>query len=132
MSSETAPQSQIKVTWLAGTAAAFVIFVAIGAYSSRMTWDYPTYDQQRADVRYQTLRKVQSVEQSLIMPVDTQGRPTAEWIDQDKGIIRIPIEEAMAKEVDTLKAKPTQAGAAIAGVAPAASAPASSSSKPQK
>jgi hypothetical protein len=55
MSQETATPPRIKITWLIGTLAAFAIFAIIGGYSSRMTWNYSDYDQQRADQRYQTL-----------------------------------------------------------------------------
>ena len=51
MSDETASQPRIKIAWLIGTLAAFALFAAIAGYSSRMTWDYPDYDQQRADAR---------------------------------------------------------------------------------
>jgi hypothetical protein len=124
MSDETAPQPRIKIAWLIGTLAAFALFMVIGAYSSRMTWDYASYDQQRSQARYATLAKLQQDESKLINPVDAQGKPTAEWIDQAKGLVRIPIEEAMAKEVATLKAQPAQAGSAIAMPAPAPAAPA--------
>jgi hypothetical protein len=132
MSDETAPQPRIKFTWLIGTLAAFAIFVIIGAYSSRMTWTYTDYDQDRAAQRYATLAKLRQDEGKLINPVDAQGKPTAEWVDQTKGIVRIPIEEAMAKEIDTLKAQSPQAGAEIPGAAPAPTAPASTNAAPAK
>jgi len=113
MSDETASPPRIKITWLIGTLAAFALFAAIAGYSSRMTWDYTDYDQDRAKVRYDTLAKLRQDEGKLINPVDAQGRPTAEWVDQTKGTIRIPIEEAMVKEIDTLKAQPVQAGGVI-------------------
>jgi len=110
MSDETAPQPRIKITWLIGTLAAFALFVVIGAYSSRMTWTYTDYDQDRAAQRYAILAKVRHDEQARIS--------TTEWIDQAKGTIRIPIEEAMAKEIDTLKAQPAAIGSAIPVIAP--------------
>ena len=116
MSDETAPQPRIKIAWLIGTLAAFALFAAIGAYSARMTQDYPDYDQQRADQRKATLAKVQHDENALLS--------TAEWIDQAKGAIRIPIEEAMVKELDTLKGKPAAMGALIPPPTPAKPAPA--------
>jgi cell division septation protein DedD len=135
MSDETASQPPIKITWLIGTLAAFAIFVVIAAYSSRMTWDYTDYDQQDAKGRYDTLDKLRHDETALIDPVehDKDGKPTgrvtAEWIDQAKGIVRIPIEEAMVKEIDTLKAKSPKAGNEIPG---AAAAPASTNAAPAK
>ncbi len=144
MSDEIASPSPIKVTWLLGTLAAFALFALIAAYSSRMTWDTSDYDQDRATQRYDTLAKVRHDENILLEPVNPdnkQGPPTAEWVDQTKGIIRIPIEEAMAKEVDTLKSKPAAMGQEIPGSAPAAPtnavpakpvAPAAKPAKPAK
>jgi hypothetical protein len=114
MPDETAPQPQIKIAWLIGTLAAFALFALIGAYSARMTQDYTDYDQQRADDRKVTLAKVQHDENALLS--------TAEWVDQAKGAIRIPIEEAMVKELDTLKGKPAAMGAVIPPPAPPAPA----------
>jgi hypothetical protein len=122
MSDETAPQPRIKITWLIGTLAVFALFMVIGAYSSRMTWNYLDYDQQRAIKRYDTLAKLQQEEGKLINPVDAQGKPTAEWVDQAKGTVRIPIEEAMVKEVDTLKTQPAAMGTEILGATPPAPA----------
>jgi hypothetical protein len=125
MSDEFAPtQPQIKTSWLIGIAIAFVLFAAIGGYSARMTQDYSDYDQERAKQRYDTLAKLQADENKQLNPVDAQGKPTAMWIDQDKGIISIPIEEAMAKEVDDLKAKAPAAGNEINPPAAPAPAPA--------
>ena len=123
MPDETLPsQPKIKPSWLIGTFAAFALFAVIGAYSSRMTFDYTDYDQTRAQQRYDTLAKLQKDESKLINPVDDKGNPTAEWIDQGKGLIRIPIEEAMVKEVADLKAKPMQAGNVIVVPPPPAAA----------
>lgn len=127
MSDETAPQPRIKITWLIGTMAAFALFVVIGAYSARMTWTYSDYDQDRAKVRKATLADVQKAEKALLYPaVDAQGQPHAEWVDQAKGTIRLPIEEAMGKELDTLKAQPVAMGAEIPVAAPTPAAPAPS------
>jgi hypothetical protein len=119
MAEEIIPPPQVKIPWLIGTAAAFLIFVIIGWYSKRMTWDYPDYDQLRGQQRYITLAKVRSDESKLINPVDANGKPTAEWVDQDKGLVRIPIEEAMTLEVATLKAEPLAICSEIPGAAPA-------------
>ena len=116
MSHEIASQPQVKTVWLIGILAAFAIFMLIAGYSSRMTNDYPDYDQQRAQQRYETLKKVQSAEDALLTPRDAQGNPTAEWVDQTKGVIRIPIQEAMAREVEALKSQ--QAGVGSPLVAP--------------
>jgi hypothetical protein len=130
MSDETAYQPQVKISWLLGVAAAFVIFVLIGAYSSRMTRDYTDYDQDRAAQRYQTLAKVRSDEQALLVPVDKQGNPTAVWVDQDKGIVHIPIDDAMAAEVVTLKSKVPVMGMVIPGTTPAPATSASTNAAP--
>ncbi len=130
MSDETAYQPQVKISWLLGVAAAFVIFVLIGAYSSRMTRDYTDYDQDRAAQRYQTLAKVRSDEQALLVPVDKQGNSTAVWVDQTKGTVHIPIDEAMAAEIETLKAKAPAMGMVIPGTMPAAMAPSSTNAAP--
>jgi len=124
MSEATAPQPRIKITWLIGIFAAFALFAVIGAYSARMTQTFSDYDQQRAQARYATLAQVRHDEQILIEPVDKQGYPTAEWIDQDKGTVRIPIVEAMAKEIDTLKAATPKVGCVIPGTVPPSPVPA--------
>jgi hypothetical protein len=130
MSHPTATHSQIKISWLIGIAAAFALFAVIGAYSARMTRDYSDYDQDRANQRYQTLATLQAAEGKLLNPVDEKGKPSAVWVDQDKGIISIPIEEAMAKEVDDLKAKPVAAGVEINPPAPAAAPSATTPATP--
>ena len=111
MSEESAPQPQIKFTWIIGILAAFAIFALIGAYSSRMTWDTSNYYQQRALERKATLDKLRNAA--------NQTLTTADWVDQNKKIVRIPIDEAMAKEIDTLKSKSAQVGAEIPGSTPA-------------
>jgi hypothetical protein len=123
MSGQTASPAQIKISWLIGTLAAFAVFAAIGGYSARMTRDYSDYDQDRAAQRVITLAKVRAAEGKLLNPVDAKGNPSAEWVDQDAGTVRIPIEEAMVAEVDTLKAKPVASGTVIPGSAPAAPIP---------
>ena len=124
MSDELPRSSRFKISWLIGIAAAFAIFALIAAYSSRMTNDYPGYDSGRAQERYATLAKVQDAENALIEPVDKDNKPTAVWADQTKGTVRIPIEEAMTKEIDTLASQPAAQGAEIPGTAPTAPAPA--------
>lgn len=128
MSEETASQPPVKVSWLIGTLAAFAIFVLIAGYSARMTWDYSDYDQDRAAQRYETLKKLRADESKLINPVDDKGNPTAEWVDPAKGLIRIPIEQAMVKEIEALKDRPAAIGAEIPVIAPAA--PASTNAAP--
>jgi hypothetical protein len=111
MPEEIATPSPIKVSWLIGTLAAFSIFALIAGYSARMTNDYSDYDSQRAQDRYDTLAKLRDAANKTLT--------TADWVDQDKGTIRIPIDEAMSKEIDTLKSKPVVMGAVIPGTTPA-------------
>ena len=120
--SELAPSSSFKISWFLGILAVFALFALIGAYSFRMTNDYASFDQQRAQARYATLAKLRADEDKTLT--------TSAWIDQDKGTVRIPIQEAMVKEVDTLQAKPVAIGQAIPGAtpAPAPAAPASAPS----
>ncbi len=110
---------RLKYRWLVGVVLAFGIFVLVAAYSARMTWDYPDYDQGRAEQRKATLAKVQQDENALLYPTDAKGNPTASWADQDKGFIKISIDEAMVHEIDALKAVPIGEGQAIPGAAPA-------------
>jgi hypothetical protein len=124
MSDETAYPPRIKIAWLIATLAAFALFVVIGAYSRRMARDYTDYDQDQATQRYATLAQVRHDEQALIS--------TAEWVDQSKGVVRIPIEEAMSREVDTLKAQPLAMGAELPAAVPPAPAPASTHAAPVK
>jgi len=119
MSDETISQPRIKITWLIGTLVAFGLFVVIGDYSRHMNRVYTSYDQDRANQRYVTLAKVRHDENALLNPVDDKGHSTAAWVDQTKGTIRIPIDEAMAKEIDTLKAQAPGPGAEIPGAVPA-------------
>jgi hypothetical protein len=128
MSTELESPSSIKITWLIGVVAAFSIFAVIAWYSGHMTRAYPGYEQQRAAERYATLQKLQADENKALNPVDDKGNPTAEWIDQSKGTVHIPIDEAMVKEVETLKAQTPQMGAALPVItpAPAPAAPAAS------
>jgi cell division septation protein DedD len=111
---------RLKTGSLIGVALAFVIFALIAGYSSRMTNDYVDYNQDRATARCDTLKKTQDAENALLTPaLDDQKNPTAAWADQDKGLIKIPIEEAMAHEVADLKNKPVAQGAVIPGSVPA-------------
>jgi hypothetical protein len=113
------PYHRLKVGWLVGVALAFAIFAVVATYSARMTYDYPDYNQDRAVARYATLAKVRHDEDALLTPVNDQGKPTAAWADQDKGLIKIPIDEAMAHELTDLKNQPAVQGAEIPGAAPA-------------
>src|ERR1700690_2085501 len=97
--------SPIKLRWFFGIFGSFLIFVVIAAYSSRMAEEHPDHDQDLAAKRYARLSELQAADEKTLT--------TADWVDQTKGTVRIPIDEAMVKEIDTLKAKPAQAGLAI-------------------
>ena len=107
-----AAQPPIKLRWFFGIVAVFLIFVVIAAYSSRMARDTAGYDSGRAAERYATLAKLRADDNKTLTTVD--------WVDQAKGVIRIPIDEAMPETVTALTAKPVHAGATIPGAAPAA------------
>jgi len=120
MSDETAPTPQVRISWIFWTLLAFTIFAIIAAYSSRMTNDYTDYDQKRAAERQTTLDKLRAEEHQTLT--------TADWVDQSKGTVRIPIDEAMAHEIANLKNKPVGSGNLIATpAAPAAATPAPAS-----
>jgi hypothetical protein len=117
------PYHRLKFGWLIGVALAFSIFAFVGWYSARMTNDFPDFDHDRAVARYATLAKVRETEDKLLNPVDDQGKPTAVWVDQDKGLIQIPIDEAMMHELADLKNQPAAQGCEVPGAAPAPAPP---------
>jgi hypothetical protein len=107
-----APSSPIKLSWYPGLAVLFVVFVVIGVYSSRVTHDTTDYDQEQATERYAKLAKLRADDEKTLT--------TADWIDQSKGTVRLPIDEAIPEEIVALKAKPVQVGAPIPGATPTA------------
>ena len=104
----------LQFRWYLSVAAVLFLFVVVGVYSSRMAHDTAGYDQQQALLRKQRLDKMQDADRKTLT--------TADWLDQSKGTVRIPIDEAMPQEVALLKAKPVAAGTAVAGAAPAPAA----------
>ena len=94
---------QVNIHWVFGVLAALFIFVAIATYSSRMAKDAPDYDSHRRAERLDILQKQREA--------DEKALTTADWIDQTKGTVRIPIDEAIPEAITALKAKPVQAGA---------------------
>ena len=112
----TAPTPTFRVAWIFGILAALFVFVIIAAYSSRMASDGTTYDQQRVAARLDILKKQRETDEKTLT--------TADWVDQAKGTVRIPIDEAIPETVTALKAKPVQMGAAIPGAAPVSHQPA--------
>jgi hypothetical protein len=114
MSEIATPPSPIKFRWIPGLIAVFLIFVVIGVYSTRVANRTDTYDDDQAAERYDKLAKQQADDATTLT--------TADWVDQAKGVVRLPIDEAIPQEIAALKAKPEQMGAAIPGAAPAAPA----------
>ncbi|HEX4140150.1 MAG TPA: hypothetical protein VHY09_07365 [Candidatus Methylacidiphilales bacterium] len=124
---------RLKYSSVLWVALAFGIFVVVGFYSARMTNDYPSYDQGRGKDRLATRLKVDKAENAQLYPVDKDGNPTATWVDQDKGLISIPIDEAMTHELPDLKNVTVGEGAVIPGSTPApapAPAPAATNAAP--
>ena len=111
MSDLAASPSPIKFRWIPGLIAVFLVFVVIGVYSSRVANNTATYDDGQAAERYAKLAKQQAD--------DKQTLTTPAWVDQGKGIVRLPIDEAIPQEITALQAKPEQMGAAIPAAAPA-------------
>jgi hypothetical protein len=112
--SDATPSPAIKIDWIFGLIAAFLIFVVIATYSSRMAKNTLDYDAGRRAERLAILKKQQDG--------DRQTLTTADWIDQTKGIVRIPIDEAIPEAITALKSKPVQMGAVIPGTTPAPAA----------
>jgi hypothetical protein len=112
--SDTTTSPAIKIDWIFGLIAAFLVFVVIATYSSRMAKDTADYDAGRRAERLAILKKQRDA--------DTQTLTTADWVDPAKGVVRIPIDEAIPETITVLKDKPVQMGAAIAGTAPAPAA----------
>jgi hypothetical protein len=110
MSEIAATPSPIKFRWIPGLLAVFLVFVVIAVYSTRVANRTDTYDDEQASERYAKLAKQQAD--------DTATASTAAWVDQGKGIVRLPIDEALPQEIAVLKAKPEQMGAAIPGATP--------------
>jgi hypothetical protein len=110
MTDALASPSPIKLRWAFALVVVFLIFVVIATYSSRMAQDTTGYDYQRAAERKANLDKLRADDEKTLT--------TADWIDQTKGIVRIPIDEAMPETVIALQAKPARMGAAIPGTAP--------------
>jgi hypothetical protein len=111
--SATTTQPTHPIRWYISVAVVLFIFVLVAFQSSRVAQDTTGYDEDQAKIRAEKLAKLQASDQKTLT--------TADWVDKDKGIVRIPIDEAMTEEVALLQAKPVAAGSEIPGaVAPAA------------
>jgi len=116
----TATTTSTPIRWYASVAGVLLIFAVIAFQSSRVAKDTTGYDEDQARLRAEKLAKLQAADEKTLT--------TADWVDKDKGIVRIPIDEAMTQEVALLQAKPVAAGTEIPGAAaPAAPAPAPAS-----
>jgi hypothetical protein len=121
MSTET--QTTFPFRWYISVAFVLFIFVIVAIHSSRVAEDTTGYDDDQAKLRSEKLAKLLAADQKTLT--------TADWVDKDKGIVRIPIDEAMSQEVALLKAKPVAVGSEIPGaVAPAAPAAPATNSAP--
>jgi hypothetical protein len=127
MSTATVTPAPAKVSWYFTVAAVLFLFVLVGLYSARIAHETTGYDDEQAQIRLATLHKMQDTDRKTLT--------TADWIDQDKGIVRIPIFEAMTEEVPVLAAKPLAMGTAIPGATamntvPAKNAPSAATGAP--
>ena len=104
--------------WYISVAVVLLIFAVIAYQSTRVAQDTTTYDQDQAKIRLEKLEKLRAADEKTLT--------TADWVDKDKGIVRIPIDEAMTKEIDTLKAQQPAAGCEIPGTVPVPPPPAAS------
>ncbi len=111
MSDTLTPPPPIKIRWFFGIFATFLIFVVIAVYSSQMAQDTSAVSE-RATTRYDNLAKLRAEDEKTLT--------TADWVDQTKGTVRIPIDEALPQAINTLKSKPAAMGAEIPGSKPAA------------
>ena len=89
-----------------------------------MTRNYHSFDQQARRRALATLHKLQADEQAILT--------TADWVDQGKKIVRIPIDEAMAKEIDILQGQAARQWAAIPVINTAPRLPALRSLQPPR
>ena len=112
----TATSSTFKWHWYASVAVVIFLFVIVGLYSMSMARNTTGYDEEQGRIRAEKLAKMQALDEKTLN--------TADWIDKDKGVVRIPVNEAMTQEVAMLTGKAPAMGVAIPGTAPAAPAPA--------
>jgi hypothetical protein len=119
---DAATSSPIKLHYYVTVALALLIFAVVGVYSMRMAHDTTGYDYEQAKIRYAKLAAMRETDQKTLT--------TADWVDKGNGVVRIPVDEAMAQEVPLLQAKPVTMGVAIPGaIPPPAAAPAPAPAK---
>ena len=77
-----------------------------------------SYDSEAGKKRLETRQQVEAAEAKLLL-VDKY-----EWVDQAKGVVRIPLTRAMELAVTSLQAKPVKAAYAVPAPAAAPATPA--------
>jgi hypothetical protein len=110
------PETSLRypIGWFLGALLVLILFAVIAYTSYNVASNTTTYDQEQAQKRYALLAKQRADDQKALTALG--------WVDQGKGIITIPVDEAMTRELDDLKAKPVQAGQEIPGAMPPAPA----------
>jgi hypothetical protein len=115
------PDPNEKIVWHFGVnfVVACLLFVAL-VVAVKMSVSVPAIDADRAAVRAKALAEIRAAEATALN--------TAGWIDQDRGIVRLPIEtalqlsESVAKNPDAaradLMARAAKAAAALPKTAP--------------
>ncbi len=106
----SAHHSTFKYAWLAWTALGFFVFALVAYIAAQNVIGYQDYDAKRAEQRYANLAKLQADDQKTLTSFS--------WIDKDKKIVSIPLEEALPEEITTLQAKPLQQAGVIPGSVP--------------
>ena len=102
--SDTTPIS-LPARWFFGIFAGLAVFAVVGIYSSRMAYETTGYDEDQAKERLARLDKLHASDRKTLT--------TADWIDQAKGTVRIPVDEAMIEELGPLKSKSPRMGTAL-------------------
>jgi hypothetical protein len=101
---------------LIGGLVGFLLFGVIVLWMLKLAGPVEDYDQKRAKERTENLRKLHEEEAKILSSYD--------WADKPKNIVKIPIQQAMDLEIETLKAKPVKAAyPVVVPVAPATAAP---------
>jgi hypothetical protein len=103
-----------------GGLAGFVLFGFLVVLVLKPGRPAPTYETEAGQKRLETRKQVEAAEAKLLL------KDTYEWVDQAKGVVRIPLTRAMELEVETLKNKPVRAAYAVPVapvVSPAPAAP---------
>ncbi len=87
MNAQPAAPDRTAWAYAAGVLGAFLIVAAL-AYAIHRDMQPPPLDQERAALRTKTLTELRAAEaEALTSPA---------WLDQAKGIVRLPIDQAMA------------------------------------